>query len=352
MNKFRFILIAAAALLLPAVNNYAQPETADASFGIVDPVGKLVYCLPSTSIVLEVEAEKTTFYAGPYARYASKYLGVEAKQKDGATTEVTAIKVIPCLEADQSARYTIDPANNSTAFLQLTAQGLISTGSNVGVASDWRFAVGGKADFSDKGVTSNLTSESTTLYRNVKNSANYNKVAIQQNMVVTKSLDERAKEAANMIFDLRKKRFEIITGDTDASYTGEAMGAALEEITRLEKEYLSMFIGYSETQTQKMRYDIVPEADKTMYIAFRVSQSAGLVPADDMTGKPYMLNLVPQPIGEVPESGRKYKGEVAHYRIPAICDLKITDGVNVLLQNRIPVYQFGVESSFPLKSRK
>ena len=263
---------------------------------------------------------------------------------------MTNIKVIPLIEADQTARFIVDPAKSSTAFLQLTAQGLVSMGNSVGEPTDWRFTTESKADFSDKGLSSNLTSESTTLYRNVKKQSNFNKVAVQQNMVVTKSLDEKAREAADMIFNLRTKRVEIITGDTDASYTGEAMGAALEEITRLEKEYLSLFTGYSETKVQKMHYDILPEMDKNMYIAFRVSQTAGLVPADDMSGKPYMLSLEPQTISPA-FSEAKPKGDVAYYRIPAICDLKISDGADILLQNRVPVYQFGIQSSFPISSK-
>ena len=39
-----------------------------------DPEGYVTYSLPSTSLVLDVEAVKESFYAGPYARYAEKYL--------------------------------------------------------------------------------------------------------------------------------------------------------------------------------------------------------------------------------------------------------------------------------------
>ena len=35
-----------------------------------DPQGHLTYSLPSTVIMLEVEAVQENFYAGPYARYA------------------------------------------------------------------------------------------------------------------------------------------------------------------------------------------------------------------------------------------------------------------------------------------
>ena len=37
-----------------------------------DPVGTVSYALPQTVIRPEVKAEKESFYAGPYARYAQK----------------------------------------------------------------------------------------------------------------------------------------------------------------------------------------------------------------------------------------------------------------------------------------
>ena len=218
-----------------------------------------------------------------------------------------------------------------------------------GNGSQWRFASQAGADFSDKGVSSNLTSEATTLFRGVDG----NRVGVQQSMVVQKSLEQRAQEAAEMIFELRKKRVQIVTGDTDATYSGEAMGAALSEIAALEKEYMSMFIGYSDFQTQKLKCDVVPEKDRKSqtYVAFRISDTDGIVSADNMSGKPYLIELTPQPVSPASGRGTAAKGNVAVYRIPAICSVKLTDGVNPILQDRVAVYQLGVESYFPLSSK-
>jgi nitrate/nitrite-specific signal transduction histidine kinase len=61
----------------------------------------------------------------------------------------------------------------------------------------------GKGDFSDKGISSNLTSESITLYRNDRKESACNKVSVQQNMIVEKSLEKKAAETAQMILDIR-----------------------------------------------------------------------------------------------------------------------------------------------------
>lgn len=336
-------LVAGTMLFLPAVSAQNAQK---------DPEGCLVYSLPSTVIRLEVEASGEHFYAGPYAKYAQKYLGVNARQTDAVSYSVTSVKMTPCTEADQAYRYAVAPGSGMPAFLSLTSQGLVSVSSAAG-DTEWRFPAFGKADFSDKGLSSNLTSEATTLYRNVKSESAYNKVAVQQEMVVQKSLESRAKEAAEMIFNLRKKKVQIVTGDTDATFSGEALASAVEEISRLESEYMSMFIGYSEYSTQKMNYDVVPEKsnESQLYVAFRLSDSKGLVPADDLSGKPYLLEVAAQPVSQVPGKSSSAKGTVAHYRVPASCSIKLTDGVNVLLQSRVPVYQLGIESTFQINTK-
>ena len=223
---------------------------------------------------------------------------------------------------------------------------------NFGEESIWRFPVRTSGDFSDKGVTSNLSTESTTLYRNQKRESAYNKVSVQQNMVVEKTPEKRAAETADMILKIRQQRFQIVTGDTDATYSGEAMGAAIDELTRLEQEYMTLFVGYSEYQTQRMRFEVIPEADREsqMYIAFRLSDDNGLVAADNLSGRPVVMEIVPQTFAE-PEvtaavDPKAAKAEV-YYRIPAMCSVKLINSGDVIMQSRIPVYQLGRESSLP-----
>ena len=342
--KYFIVALAAAALLMPSVSSAQEGA---------DPTGCVTYSLPSTVIALEVDAVQERFYAGPYAKFAEKYLGIKARQKDEASHQLTSVKMTPYVEADQTRRYSLEiPKGQGHTFLKLTSQGLVSM-SDGGTAEQtkWHFPTEGKGDFSDKGVSSNLTSESTTLYRNDKKDSEYSRVSVQQNMIVEKSLEKKAAETAQMILDIRDQRLRIVTGDTDATYSGEAMGAAIEELTRLEKEYLMLFIGYSEFQNQKMNFEVIPQPGETqMYVAFRLSDASGLVPADNISGKPIVMEILPQKFAE-PEGApaKTKKGAEVYYRIPAICNVRLMDGVNVLLQSRIPVYQLGRESSTSLK---
>lgn len=316
-----------------------------------DPVGTVSYALPQTVISLEVEAVREDFHAGPYAKFAKKYLGIDVRQEDQTTCNIVAVTMNSYSEADPSRRYNVTLGKGQPNFLSLTNQGLISFGGARDAVTKWRFSHESEGDFSDRGVSSNLTSESTTLYTAVKQENRFGTMAVNQQMVVEKPLETRAKEAAEMIFSLREKKLDIVIGNTDATYSGEAMAAAVEELTRLEAEYMSMFLGYSDTQTQKMNYDIVPEAGvaSQRYIAFRVSDTEGLVATDNVTGRPFILDLVPQTIVNATPSGKSSSVKVVYYKIPAVCSVKLSDGVNILLQSRVPVYQLGVESSIPIQ---
>ena len=319
-----------------------------------DPQGYLTYSLPSTTIMLEVEAVQETFYAGPYAKYAEKYLGIKARQKDETTVQLTRVAMTPFVEADQTRRYSLDATAGQIegTFLKLASGGLISFADAMyGNNSQWRFPTDMKGDFSEMGVSSNLTSQSATLYRSAEKSA------VKQNMLVGKTPEQRASEAADMILKLRAQRLQIVTGDTDATYSGEAMGAAIAEITRLEEEYMMLFTGYEESQTQTMCFEVVPSAEQEdqIYIAFRLSDTDGLVPADNLGGKPVIMQISAQQfaVPEIPVVNEKSKKKaapqvLAHYRIPAVCTVKLMEGANLLLQSRMPIYQLGQESSLPV----
>lgn len=324
--KRTFTLIAALILAMPAIR--AQE----------------VYSLPKTSLSLEVETVIETFHAGPYAEYAKKYLGVDARLEDSSSSHIRKVVMTPHVEADMSARYSA--ALPASAFGSLTSQGLVCVSGEVASsATTWRFPSAVLDDFSERGVTSNNAVESTKLYKTDEDGF---VSEITQSMLVEKTPERRAAEAAEMVFKLRNTRIQIITGDTDMTYSGEAMGAAVAEMKRLEKEYLSLFIGYTDVQTQIYNVEVVPDKTKSShkYVAFRLSDTEGAVAADNLSGSPVVLELVPEAVAQAPASEAKSgKGALVHYRVPAVCQAKLYEGTNMLLNARIPVYQLGVEST-------
>lgn len=331
--KLKF-LFAAVLAIIPTVSSRAQAS--------------ISYALPRTVLVFDVEAGTETFHAGPYARYAKKYLGIDVREEDSATCTVNSVRLSSATEADQTERYSLRLSSNALpAFMQLTAQGLVAgdKGSYEG-GSGWKFSVPASGEgFFAAGVPANLTSASNTLFGK-------SNVSVKQSVVVEKSLEEKAREVSDMIFKIRDNRYKILVGDTDATYSGEAMKAALDELSRLEADYMTLFTGYSEKGVQTASFEVVPQADpeKRLYVAFRLSDSEGLVSADDVRGKPYLIEIQTEPVA-VPveaEPSRAKPEQVIYYRIPAVCFIRLTDGVSTLLRTRMPVYQCGITATYPI----
>ena len=329
----------------------------------------VTYSLPQTTVHLKVTAEKESFIAGPYARFAQKYLGAAARTADATTYRLRNVELTPFTEANPSESNSLELsrlADGGSAFLAFSAQGLVSLGGGQAApGASWRFpAPATEGAFNEKDLGENLTSATTTLYKSVVDGNAFSRVAVQQSEVVEKSLENKAAEAAQRIFDLRRSRVQIITGDTDATYSGEAMGAAIAEITRIEQEYLSLFYGLSETSEQTMHFDVVPEKarENQMYIAFRLSDTEGLLPSTDISGRPFVLEFNVESRLEEPETApadetakKKKSGpeaELLHYRIPATATVRLLDAGQLLLQSRIPVYQLGTECTYPLPLKK
>jgi hypothetical protein len=62
----------------------------------------VVYALPSSVIEIHVEAVHELFTAGPYARYAQKYLGMTAEMENREHHHLKSIALRTIVEADAS----------------------------------------------------------------------------------------------------------------------------------------------------------------------------------------------------------------------------------------------------------
>ncbi len=316
--------------------------------------GAVVYSLPQTVLSLKVKVQREAFTAGPYAAYAQKYLGVAAKAESGVTVTPLEITVTPYVEADPKARFAVTiPEKSSAGFLQLCAQGLVVMADNyTGKPAPWRFqSQAGTANFEGIDPLGNLGSETTTLYKAVRTDDGYERVPVTQDNVVEKSPDRKAADAAAVIFSLREKRQQIATGDTDATFSGEALQAAIDELTRLEERYLTLFYGICEESVEVKHFEVTPSAGAKdqRYTALRVG-TEGLQPASASEGKPVTLEFVPEPLATPEASSDRSKDVLVHYRIPVITRCRVSYEGRTLLESRIPVYQLGEDSTLPLNA--
>ena len=334
MNR-RQLFAAAAALIMATVSLSAQEVT---------------YFLPFTTLNLQVEVRQESFFAGPYAQYAHDMLNMDVRDEDEVTTTVTRVEMVPLIEADPSARYTTEGENAS--LLALSAQGLVSFSSRQeGQREDWRFLPQLRADYSASGLTGPTKEVTTVTSQLIENEDGFMRVPVEHKAIVAKSLKDKASDAADMILVLRRQRLDIATGNTDATYAGEAMAAALEELDRAEQEYLALFRGYSVVRTLTASFEVRPLPSQRVqrYLAFRLTDNGPV--SGGQEGTPFYVELQPESLAAATDEDserRKARGAVLHYRIPAVCEVMLTRDGLPLCQARILIYQLGKESTFPV----
>lgn len=332
MEIMKRLPVVAAALLLP----------------LALPAQEVSYALPTTTVTVKVEVRQESFFAGPYAPFAKQMLNMSVSDQDAITSEITRVELIPKVEADSDAWYTCD--QESAALLSLSAQGLVSMG-NSGAPVSWRFLPGLKADFSDKGLTIPEKEAVETIYKEMPTDTGMVSIPVEHKILVEKTLEDKASDAADVILQVRKERLNIASGNTDASYSGESLRAALQELERIEAEYMALFRGYSIVRKQVCTFEVLPSRDVKhhRYLVFRLTDEGPV--SMGVHGTPYYLEL--QPEGTLPEEDpdkKKTRGSV-RYRIPQVCKVTFSCDGQPLLQTRLPFYQLGVESSLFLTSR-
>lgn len=305
------------------------------------------YFLPSTTILVQVESRQESFFAGPYAAFAKQMLNIDVNDADEVTNTLTRVELVPVLEADLSTIYSCDA--ESAGFLSLSAQGLVAFSDKAEAERyQWRFLPLVKADFSRSGLTDPEKEEKRIIYRNeITEEGEEIRIPVEHKVLVEKTLEDKALDAADMVLAVRKARLDIATGNTDANYSGEAMNAALRELDRIEQEYITLFTGYSVVRTQTATFEVRPSAlnRNHHYLAFRLTEDGPV--ADGNLGTPYYLELEPEAIPELSEEAadKRRKGPALHYRIPAICTVRLSADGKPLLSTRIPIYQLGKENS-------
>lgn len=334
--------IIAAVILLAAIPAKAQ---------------EITYALPKTSINIEVGYTQEIIHAGKYAKYAKELLGIEVTQSDTVVTTITQFRIKPRVEADQSKRFTLNLTSNALpSLLALTDQGLIagkeaedSKATHQGRSVNYRKpepkpeAPKPLEPTYEQQIVPGLDSLGNTIYD-----------TIIVEIPPADPLLQEATDAAEDIKELREQRYKIITGDTDASYSGEALGAALQELSRLEAELLPLFEGTSETIKNKAWFDIIPDREGS-FAAFALDPERGPVRATKSSTDIFEIIIEAEPVAvAVPDvqadnsRGKKNSHQNLVYRIPAVCTVTLKDGVQEITSMRMPIYQLGQEATYPV----
>lgn len=320
------------------------------------------YALPRNVVSVDITVTKTKRIAGPYAKYASKYLGIKnALQSNSVNFEMTDIKLNVYAEADPEQYYFVDLSKfrgnkNQAMLMRLSESGLIQ---DVNDNSEDRVLQEKKERIEKTKIDytttfkyfadDNLKVRIDTIIEKVNIDTITIEKKIYRQRMVEKTMEEKAKEAADFIMKIKEQRLDIITGAQEVAYSDATVKIMNDELLKMEKDYMMLFTGLTETETFHYRYTYMPESQifNASIPLFKFSKYAGVV-EDDFDGGNMVYIHVDRAKSTMAlaDFASKNVPEKAHnkgfyYRIPEAAKFSILYGGDTQAEASFLISQFG-----------
>jgi len=359
-----YLLIPVLVLIAFSCKTTSETKVSKIDSLTTQPENGIIYALPKTTLRFTVEASRTDIIPGPYYEYAEKYLGMDnVPEEEYSDWKISNIIIDSYTEIDPEQFYMLEPEGK----MNINMQKLIESGSilPVNLRAKHQFPndfygfndPGKEVVFTDLSVKKYIGEEKVTYYKRVQRDSLFAKVPVVKTQSVTKTFEDKAEEAANFIFMIREKRFELLTGMADFYPEGKSLEAAINELNSLESEYLSLFIGKRFSSTYRATFEFSPrEKDLNQpHILFRYSDERGVLPPNDLRGRPVIVEmeklnhtqnldfLLNNPVN--PEEEKNINK--LFYRIPDQALVQVIDGNQLLAKRKLTIEQFGAVVKIP-----
>jgi hypothetical protein len=353
MRNFIFLLVL---VCLTSVEIFAGIPQSDRRRGSDDqpiiayePEG-IVYSLPRTGFVVEIKASKTVYVPGPYAQYAKKYLGIEnAVEKTKVNWRMTGVNVERFFEADPDAMF--KAMDTIASRVSLIPGGVIS-GINTGPGGYPDPVIGNDFIISNDALEYVFTDLSSDDFYYILVDGETGDEIFEQ-----KTLEEKAREAADYIIRLRKKRSYAILDPSDViPEDGKGYEVFVNEAKRLDEKYMELFTGKRIDSEHIFNFVFVPGNENVRNeVLFRFSDERGILPKSDMSGRPVFISLTKEQ--QAFDKAKRFKESEnpdaaksnVFYRVPVSASIAITEGVNAIYTGKSIVAQFGIVAPLPEK---
>ena len=253
--------------ILPSYNIAPLNSTKD----YINYKNAIIYSLPRNIIKVTVSVTKTTKEKGPYSDFAEKYLGIKDIIQETSSFyafEHFNIETIAIPDTNESFVIENDRFNTQINLLQFTEDGIIrsvnSNNNNQNFNTNYKNFFNNNnpnknSVFTDLTIKPFFEEKTKRVYNNVKKDSGYVKVAVTKKITIHKDTEQKAKEAANFILKLRKRRFKLISGTYEKFPEGKSIIPMIAELNKLEQNYINIFTGISITDTLHYIYYFNPQ---------------------------------------------------------------------------------------------
>ena len=286
----------------------------------------LNYYLPYTVADIEFVATKTVCKAGPYYKYAKKYLGVtDIVTEDSETWAIERVCMVPRGIADTENRYQLTFKSGQTPYIYVNPDGLI-------------YSINAEPEIADLSCPPVAPDE--------PDSIDVSKV-FSEELLMSGSIAKMAEVAAKQIYRIRESRLDLLTGDVDKMPAdGDSFKLIIAQLDAQEAALTALFLGTKSVERVVKRVEYCPEGDVESEILFRFSDFLGFVDADDLSGAPVSISVTVTEKGEYPVDN---KGNIVElpkkalaYTIPGKAVIAISYDGRTYVEEELPIAQLGV----------
>lgn len=286
----------------------------------------LNYYLPYTVADIEFVATKTVCKAGPYYKYAKKYLGVtDIVTEDSETWVIERVCMVPRGIADTENRYQLTFKSGQTPYIYVNPDGLI-------------YSINAEPEIADLSCPPVAPDE--------PDSIDVSKV-FSEELLMSGSIAKMAEVAAKQIYRIRESRLDLLTGDVDKMPAdGDSFKLIIAQLDAQEAALTALFLGTKSVERVVKRVEYCPEDDVESEILFRFSDFLGFVDADDLSGAPVSISVTVTEKGEYPVDN---KGNIVElpkkalaYTIPGKAVIAISYDGRTYVEEELPIAQLGV----------
>lgn len=310
--------------ILPVAAQQTRLLTADKSndYGVV-------YQLPQTGIEVTATATRTVSKAGPFFRYAAKFIGTDkVVREDNIKWELTAIGLDTYGVADPEATYVMQLKPGSAVAVAVAEDGMLLGINTEPEAPRVPVAYRPKAPAeAEKPIEEYLQ-------------------YVDEDFLACQSTYKQAEMLASNLMDIREARIALTRGTAETMPTdGRQLEIMLANLQNQEDAIKRAFTGEVTTETYVRSYTLIP-SEEGESILFRMSDFAGFVEPDDLSGSPVRLSLKITSEAETPLDAKgepkKLPKDAVAYNVPATGEVSISHEGKTLAKKSFEFGQFGI----------
>ncbi|MFH2142033.1 MAG: DUF4831 family protein [Bacteroidota bacterium] len=327
----------------------------------------IVYSLPKVELCIAVELLQTKSYKGPFADYCNYYLGMEPEVKnDEIQYKINNIIISQINTPDTSKTFCIiSTKKNILNKISLTEYGLLA-GINNDVILTKNIQPPTSCEFNNtendnefnfmySSYKSNLIEIIDTTYKIIKTDSTSRRVPVYSSRIEEKDIETKASEAADLIKKLRKRKFRMMTGMDEVIPSDIAAEKLIDELNKMEKEYISLFLGEKINSKSVIKFHYTPEKEIEKSILFYFSELNGIT-NDESLGTPLYILCYPNnntiSVDSLFARQSKLNRKGLAYNIADMVNVQIIDDGNIYYNENILIPQFGIVSRLSRKALK